>query len=1152
MNLYLDAFLCDNALALGQCVISKTSFPPCERRSKRPRPDLRHRPAAGHSPLALTPIATHMPTVRGRPFRHGGRTVGSRFPEPRSKAGNPGKPNPEWADSSAQSVPRQVRFSEIVTLSFTHSSAPLLKGSEHSSCRIPTTPQGLRHGLQSLLGHAQLLRATQVIARKTEAMLNSHTKLRAIGLSLVAAIAISAAPPAYDSFEEGLPAHWQPERQGTIGIDTTHAKHGARCLRWDWCSGDNMMVSQRIGNVRRMGGYGGTYSKATFGIWLYMEKPVEGQLRLEFRAKGKPTGWFDFPLDFTGWRRAHLKYSFRSEFTGKVSADVDTIAFRAPEAVPSGTTFIDLVVYNGLMDYRQQWLPRKRNASSVRDGGTEASIRQPPTAAEREATRTIWQRLVPTSSGIEGQVVADLERKAAALGITPGGNSPTAVPVVKNPGFYSEFGLEMGSPAKPAKLMLEIARAFHRSDSPPQRERLAALFLAFSDHLHNQGMAADSGFVWNWYGGRDFAEATLLMAGVLRQGDRLVREAAYFNYNWKADTIFQTATRTSMDDFHIDTRYRLYGALMQASPEGKVRWLRAFSRHLSEKILLEKGDGFKPDGSAFHHGFHYFAYANYSLNSLTHIVSLLGNTPFAISAEAYSRLKRVLLAMRFYCNQNDLPLPLCGRHPHTQAFSAGKLLAIAQASGQGLDRDLIAAYLRFHPEQRDEKRFVDADLRPEPSPEGNLALSYAGLMAHRRDHWLAVVKGYSSYVTHGETYANNNRFGRYLSNGYLDILASGTPVTRRSSGCVEAGWDWNRLDGTTVIYLPPEKLVAPSKGTEMLRSDQTFVGGLSHRKRNGIFVMRIHGAKHHNPSFRAEKTYFLFDNRIICLGTGIVNDDTEHATHTNLFQKHLGEQEAPQGIVVDGQAAHQVPMKRTLDPERAHALLDTQGTGYIIPTGQLVNVARKNQKFREQHDKKELEGLFATAWIDHGKAPSAATYEYAVLVNTSPTRLAALAEAMESSDTAFYQVLQRDSVAHIVWDEDSRSLGCVFLEPVPIPPRKTEITGRVRRWWPPKATDSPLVSPLTQPIIAVERPCLAMIQQGPGHSAILSIADPDLNMIDGLSQPRELTVTLAGEWTSASPNPSTRVRVDDNAPVTHITVVCHQGRTVEMTLRKAR
>jgi len=108
MNLYLDAFLCDNALALGQCVISKTSFPPCERRSKRPRPDLRHRPAAGHSPLALTPIATHMPTVRGRPFRHGGRTVGSRFPEPRSKAGNPGKPNPEWADSSAQSVPRQV------------------------------------------------------------------------------------------------------------------------------------------------------------------------------------------------------------------------------------------------------------------------------------------------------------------------------------------------------------------------------------------------------------------------------------------------------------------------------------------------------------------------------------------------------------------------------------------------------------------------------------------------------------------------------------------------------------------------------------------------------------------------------------------------------------------------------------------------------------------------------------------------------------------------------------------------------------------------------------------------------------------------------------------------------------------------------------
>lgn len=959
-----------------------------------------------------------------------------------------------------------------------------------------------------------------------------------------------------DSFEKGLPAHWQSSRPGTISISGSHAKHGAYCLRWNWREGDHLEVTHGVGNIRRQGGYGGTYSKATFGIWLYMETPANGEVRIEFCAKGTPTGWFAFPLNFTGWRRAHLKYSYRSDFEGKVSPAVDAIVFHAPETGTAGTTFIDLVVYNGLMDYRQQWVPGKKTRTPVPINPSSPDWARPSDLAEREAARTIWQRLTPPPADIADTVINALEQESLQWGITPDkAGGAVGIPVVKTPGFYNEFGLEMVSPAKPCKLMLRIARTFQQSTSNAQRERLAGLFLAFADHLHDQGMAADSGFPWNWYNGRDFAEATLLMADRLRLHDKLVREGAYFDYNWHAGNIFQTATRTSMDDLHIDTRYRLYGALMQVTPEDQVRWLRAFSRHLSEKILLETGGGFKPDGSAFHHGFHYFAYANYSLNSLTHVVGLIGDTPFRISDAAHNRLKKVLLAMRFYCNQNDLPLPLCGRHPHSQAFSPGKMLKLAGASTHPrgrLDPDLAAAYLRFHPEQAQDPRFADAGITPEPTPQGNLVMNYAGLMAHRRNHWLAVVKGYSKYVTHGETYANNNRYGRYLSNGYLDILAGGSPVSRRDSGCVEEGWDWNRLDGTTVIYLPPEKLVPPSKGTEMLRSDQAFVGGLSHRDRNGIFVMRIHGAKHHDPTFRADNTYFLFDNRIICLGTGITNDDTEHPTQTNLFQKHLGTEGSPRGMVVDGTALYATPMRRELTPEHAHSILDPQGTGYIIPAGQRVCFARKMQRFPEQHDKKELEGLFATAWLDHGAAPAKASYEYAVLINASPGLLKAFRDASRSPATAPYNVLRHDSIAHIVQDRACRSWGYVFFEafaprpPAPLPEKRwARIFGALRH------RDQP-ADTCEHPVAGVSRPCLVMVERRSKRECEVSITDPDLNLVDGISQPREVTVFLHGRWKRKGGGIGSPVRIVHGERTTALHATCQYGRTLGVSLQRSR
>jgi len=968
-----------------------------------------------------------------------------------------------------------------------------------------------------------------------------------LSLLLAARVPAEGEQSAYESFENGVPAHWRASRPDSLSVSPLHYKHGKHSLRWDWRPGDSLEARHGLGDIRRVGGYGGSYSKATFGVWLYCETPCPGKAVFQFRKGDKPTGWFEFPLNFTGWRRAHLKYSFRSEFKGRVAPDTDNILILSPDAPGPGPLFIDLVVYNGLMDYRGQHVPRADARTPTAPDPT--LFPRPEVVSDRQLAAVgrigAWfQGQLAGKGAVAEATMKEVEAKVAALEIVRDEHGIRGAPVVKDAGFYNEFGLGLNNPAACADLMLLVAKLHCRTDNAEQRGRLATWYVDMADDLHDQGMAAGAGFGWGGYGGRSLGDATFLMRDVLRERGRLQRAADYFDGNFGFSRIFDDSTiNPSMDHFHINTRYQLYGTLMQVEPADQVRCLRALSRRLSKEILHEGPNGFKPDGSAYHHGFHYFAYAGYSTNSLANAIRALSGTPFAITPEAYERVKRVLLATRFYCNKLDLPLCLHGRHPFgNQRVYPSAILNLALSSEHGLDPELAAAYLRFHPEKRNEGIFKEHGAAPEPDPQGAMAMNYAGLVAHRRDHWLALVKGYGKYRAFGEIYANNNRYGRYLSNGCLDILGGGDPVTRPDSGCVAEGWDWNRLDGATVIYLPPGELVAVSKGTEWIGSDEPFVGGLSHRGWNAAFVMQIRGAKRHNPTFTAKKTYFCFDNRIICLGSNIRNNDAEHPTHTNLFQKALTQPDVP--IRVNGVEVRDLPFEQDLSAEQSHWLVDTQGTGYCLPAGQRLRLARKRQRNRDQQDRKDTEGDFATAWIDHGCAPTDAAYQYMVLVNVDPDAMREFAEAVQAEEDAPCAVLQKDERAHVVFDRRTRTLGCVFFEAQNVDHAVPAGRGWLARLASPVLRGKETTRPC--PIQAVDRACLIMLERC-RRQWRLSLCDPDLNLVDHVSQTRPLQVTLRGKWEIRNPSPDFRIARSEPEH-TVLEFACRRGRSFDVGL----
>lgn len=204
---------------------------------------------------------------------------------------------------------------------------------------------------------------------------------------------------------------------------------------------------------------------------------------------------------------------------------------------------------------------------------------------------------------------------------------------------------------------------------------------------------------------------------------------------------------------------------------------------------------------------------------------------------------------------------MSGRHPNGKGQLIPVQYAMMAIAGtpdgkKNIDPDMAAAYLRLMSlsgsidkdapdylprtsnalELELKKQLEDSGYKPEPEPQGNLALGYGCVSVQRRENWAAVVRGHSRYLWAAEHYLDANFYGRYLAHGSMQILTGkpGQLVTFATSGWQENGFDWNRIPGTTSIHLPFDKLRAVvlnvdtySGMEEMLYSDEAFAGGLS-------------------------------------------------------------------------------------------------------------------------------------------------------------------------------------------------------------------------------------------------------------------------------------------------------------------------------------
>ena len=974
---------------------------------------------------------------------------------------------------------------------------------------------------------------------------------------------------------EGIAETYRADASSEVSLSTRHYKWGAQSLKWSWQNNGRLVFTDPAS--------GRSDALTGFRAWVYNEEALDEVLTFRFGTESElsannPRYQFEFGLNFVGWRAMwiHLREDARNNsYTGPRNGQVTAFDIRAPN---SGAVYLDL------MELVERIHPRRSPDAQIPfvNGGINASgaktreyrwslnrltdpLPSQITNDERLALETIARRY---EAWVLGNEVKNDQREPVRIRLNElttyirRGHSNFA-----NYEIRREDDLILGrplfadrSPYRPyfqsvfQNVLLRLVLDYRLNGNDEARDRVIDVF----DYLNDQGWADGSGvgaLHQEFLRVASYAHAVYLMRDVLEDTERLERELASLKWYSMFGELYEQTWEpgTNADFLRSVAMYRLLCILMMEDTPEKVANMRRYIVWLNNALSIAPGwlDTIKPDFVGFHHrGIYASGYAPNAFHVASILVYLLHDTPFAVADDKRDNLKQALLAANVMTNTYDISTAIGGRfplnttvtdgflpaymymalsYPSVDAELAGTFMQLWRPDSQllvkGLFEQVAARIMYYHTPGAMQMMvdFASAGHPPIAVPSGHWTLPYGGLSIHRREDWMVSMKGWSKYVWDYESSSGGeNQLGRYLSYGSMLIYGSGDPVTREASGIVRDGWDWSMWPGTTVIRLSHAEL--KHRGRDRNFSDETFVGGVNIEGQNGVFALKLHDTRF-NTSFRAVKTVFCFDDLLVCLGSGIENDDGGHATVTPLFQAAISEDRPTE---VNGESMQAIPYAFSGTTGRTAWLMDYRGNGYVIPNGNDLRVQRQVQTPGDFGSYGGT-GTFELAYLDHGPMPQGASYHYAVLVQGSPDRVSAFANAPE------YDVWQRDSEAHIVHHRGMRMTGYALFDKDARP------------------TDGSIVS--------VSLPSLVMTREV-GDGVLLSVADPDFgwsweiqtphldsgSLIENqASEPRKVEVTVRGKWSLDQSYDLAEI-VGGGEVQTVVAFICQDGKTVEVKL----
>jgi hypothetical protein len=923
---------------------------------------------------------------------------------------------------------------------------------------------------------------------------------------------------AQPDLETAVPSNYSAT-SGTLTMDTMHYRIGAKSLRWDWGGGDTLKITGlNLTNTF-------TWGINTFSTWVYAETPLVDTIQFDFYTPSDLLKFqFKHGINFKGWRMAVQSYRFNMTQFNANTWTIKTIHIVAPRT-GSGKLWFDDMNYERSSvsvraDEQMPYLPI--NGFYKEYKATPLFPATTPSAQELTDLALIKSRFIPTNpfSAPSAAQLASADATYATFNIVETGGQIKGKPIT--------------SPQQITSMIDIYSKDWWKNNATSSLKKAENLMRLLLD----SGLAGGS---QSWmaggapgYGDRSFFSALKYFARAFSpETNDKIKDWLYWSsrigIGWL--TKAEQNGRYDTDNFHV--LYDLYfNAVFFCNTDAEsVQMLKCLKRYFEGFCQGHNGngDGPKIDGPGFHHGAHHNAYM-YAFSTFNgSILSRLHQTSFQIDSASYVFFRSAIIALDVSKNGGQYANSLCGRAPFSVGggFNAGEMSTLANIGGSilGIPYDPIMAA------HRNWRFGTDPAFSATPPsvPTGFWQMNYSPLGVYRHGTWVADIRGHSSYFWGTEIYDGENRYGRYQSFGAVEVIYPGGFA---ASGFKSQGWNWNMPPGTTTVHLP-YNLLNPSWTRHDEYNDSPFTGSLRFKEIDdkiglqhgsyGVYGYNLKQRSYTNSSLlRAKKSVFCINDMLICLGTNIATTSTLGTTATNLYQGFLTTTATPTSV--DGVVETSFPTNTTLSSASNHWLRDAFGTAYyVFSGGGDVVVERKSQTTPTQNGSGATTTAdYASAYINHGTAPTNGKYEYVIAPDKTEAQLNLLKDTLSQAHLKPYKILKQDSTAHIIYFKKDSIEGSVFFQ------ANTQV-------------DSGLVASNSAPTL--------FMSQKKGDTLAITLTNPDVNLVNGVSVEKNIIIILRGAWGTLSKDARVSKAVVKDT-VTEINFRTIDGLPLDATLLK--
>lgn len=388
-----------------------------------------------------------------------------------------------------------------------------------------------------------------------------------------------------------------------------------------------------------------------------------------------------------------------------------------------------------------------------------------------------------------------------------------------------------------------------------------------------------------------------------------------------------------------------------------------------EPVCITNGEGIRADMSYQQHGTQLYigGYGSVFVDNIAKTAGLFTGTHFALNDEQiklFSEFVRNTYLNVFRSHYMDFSV--CGRSvsraktldPGNYAFLFNKMKEIDPTHADYYDM----ASQRFSQNNSTIGR-----------THHNQMFYLSDYMLHNRKRFDFSVRAVSNRTCRSESGNGENLLGTYLSEGATNIRVTGDEYYN-----IFPVWEWDKIPGTTTPAGEVE-----NHNDWGVAGTAEFVGGVS----DGLYGVMAYGMNDYG--MKANKGWFMFDNEIVCLGSGI-ESQTDKDINTSINQCHLvGDVYA----TTAGKMGKMIPNSR-LDSEFSGWIWHNK-IGYFFPDSISMHLKNEQQQGKwskinfNQSDQLVSMPVF-NLYVSHGKKPKGEKYAYYIVPGiASPASLTA-------------------------------------------------------------------------------------------------------------------------------------------------------------------